>query len=165
MNKTALTILVVAVVVLGGYFLLKGPEATAPLPDGTEDVGQPVSPSSEMPVPGAAGTVPEALVIHEVNYTNSGFSPSELKIKVGDTVTWNNKSSQSMWVASALHPTHIVYSGTSLSSHCPDTENVAFDACSGIVPGGAWSFTFTKAGTWGYHDHLHSSLFGKIIVE
>ncbi len=160
-------VLILVIVLVGGYFIFSSPKATAPTPEtntqDTETPGEPVSPTSEMPVPG--GTVPEMTVEHTVTYTNSGYSPSELKIKEGETVTWENESTQNMWTASAMHPTHTAYSGTSLSAHCPDTENVAFDACEGTLPGESWSFTFTKAGSWGYHDHLHPTLFGKVIVE
>jgi len=70
-----------------------------------------------------------------------------------------------MWPASAMHPTHTVYSGTSLVQHCPDEEKVAFDACQGIEPGDSWTFTFKKDGNWKYHDHIAPSFFGSITVE
>ncbi|BCX15823.1 MAG: hypothetical protein KatS3mg098_052 [Candidatus Parcubacteria bacterium] len=100
-----------------------------------------------------------------VTYTNSGYSPSILKIKAGTTVIFKNESSRSMWTASAFHPSHTVYGGTSLEEHCPDTAAVAFDACSGVLPGNSWSFTFTKKGSWKYHNHLAPSDFGTIVVE
>jgi len=96
-----------------------------------------------------------------VTYSGSSFSPQEVTIKKGGTVTWKNASGANMWVASAQHPTHIVYSGTSRTEHCPDTSRTAFDQC---VGGGDYSFTFAKTGTWGYHDHLNPSAFGKIVV-
>lgn len=96
-----------------------------------------------------------------VTYNGSTFSPQEVTIKKGGTVTWKNTSGGSMWVASAQHPAHTVYSGTSRTEHCPDTSGTAFDQC---VGGGDYSFTFSKAGTWGYHDHLNPSAFGKIVV-
>jgi len=80
-------------------------------------------------------------------------------------VTFVNQSSNSFWPASALHPTHTVYSGTSLEEHCPDAANESFDACGPIAAGSSWSFTFNKSGSWNYHDHLNASHFGKIVVE
>lgn len=106
---------------------------------------------------------PEAQNI--VTYTDSGYSPRTLKVKVGETVTFKNQSLQAMWPASDFHPTHRVYSGTSLQEHCPDTTGTAFDACTEIQPGDSWSFTFNKQGTWKYHDHLSPSHTGTIIVE
>ena len=167
MSKITIIIILV-IIVLGGYFLLKGPEvAILPEENGEEINLEETSnepASSTMPVPGSED-VEEMQVASSIVYTGAGFSPSPLKIKAGETVMFQNNSLQNMWVASAMHPSHSKYSGTSLSEHCPDSENVAFDACRGIPPGESWSFTFTKTGTWGYHDHLHSNLFGQIIVE
>lgn len=102
---------------------------------------------------------------HEIVYTDSGYAPSNLTIKVGDTVSFKNNSSKGMWPASAMHPTHMVYGGTSLEAHCPDAQNDDFDACQSISSGQSWSFTFTKSGAWGFHDHLIATRFGKITVE
>lgn len=167
MNKTLSIILVVLVIILGGYFLLKSERAQTPSDETS---------TSGMPVPGANTT--ETSVTQEGNtgetpsasqkvivYSDAGYSPSPLTIKVGDTVIFKNQSSQNMWTASGMHPTHLLYSGTSLSEHCPDLANTSFDACKETSPGASWSFTFTKAGTWPYHDHLHPTLFGKIVVE
>jgi plastocyanin len=97
-----------------------------------------------------------------VTYTGAGFSPSAVTISRGQSVRFVNESAGNMWVASAMHPTHIVYSGTNLDAHCPDTIGEAFDQCES---GDEYAFTFMKAGEWGYHDHINPSAFGKIIVE
>ena len=156
MNKTFTIALVLVIVVFGGYFLLKG-KVQAPTNTETPDTTIPILDSS---IP--ANQLNSQYVI---TYTNAGYSPNTLTIKLGDTVTWANDSSQNMWTASAMHPSHIVYSGTSLSEHCPDTVGISFDACKGIAPGNIWSFVFNKKGEWGFHNHLKSDHFGKIIVE
>ena len=97
-------------------------------------------------------------------YTDTGYSPNTLTIKNGETVVFKNQSSKTMWPASAMHPSHRVYGGTSLEEHCPDTTGVAFDACKGFLPSGIWSFKFDKVGEWKYHDHLNSGDFGTIVV-
>src|SRR3989344_179740 len=135
MNKTFITILILVIVILGGYFLLKRTEVQAPTQE-----------TSQTPV-----------ITEE--------SPSVDQNVATNIITFKNESSVNMWTASGMHPTHIVYSGTSLSEHCPDKTNVTFDACQGIPPGASWSFKFEKIGSWGYHDHLHPTFFGKIIVE
>ena len=86
-----------------------------------------------------------------VTYSDTGFSPTSLSVKVGDTVTFQNESSKDMWVASAPHPTHTAY---------PE-----FDAKADTTAGGSYMFTFTKAGTWKYHNHLNPSMTGTIIVQ
>lgn len=100
-----------------------------------------------------------------VTYTNDGFSPSNVVINVGDTVTFMNESDHEMWVASATHPSHEAYSQTTLSDHCPDETGTAFDQCEGVDTGESWSFMFDQAGDWKYHNHLESSATGSITVQ
>ncbi len=171
-----ITIAVGLVIILGfaGYYFYK---KSTPSPTPEFQISQPLQPSEEVqPLPEVtppAPTEPTATPSSEVQpptqnvviYTDSGYSPSTLRIKVGETVTFKNQSSQAMWPASAMHPSHTVYSGTSLDEHCPDTAGIAFDACTGIQPGNSWNFTFNKKGSWKYHDHLNPSFTGTIIVE
>ncbi|MEK7574839.1 MAG: plastocyanin/azurin family copper-binding protein [Patescibacteria group bacterium] len=138
----------------------------------SEDVNESVQPvvTNTMPAEGNTtvdemvlvpeDTTPKAKTV-EVTYTDTGFSPKEISIKLGDTVKFINKSSEGMWVGSAMHPTHIVYSGTSLSDHCPDAVGTAFDQCGSTAE---YSFTFNKVGSWGYHNHVSAKMFGKVIV-
>ncbi len=88
---------------------------------------------------------------YEVTYTDSGYSPASLTIPVGAIVIFKNESSMNMWLASAPHPTHTIY---------PE-----FDAKTGIGKDQTYEFTFTKQGTWRYHDHLMPRNIGTIIVE
>lgn len=94
-----------------------------------------------------------------VTYTDSGFSPSTLTIKKGDTVMFKNTASDTMWVASNPHPIHNGYptTGGCISS--------TFDSCGNISPGQSWSFEFHIVGAWRYHDHLNPSEGGTIIVQ
>jgi plastocyanin len=180
MNKIIIAIVVVVIVLVGGYFLLRGAPQQTPLvsqpsnqtpaaqppvaePSREQSTTQP-SVSEELSQPSPEAPVP-AVKENVVVYTNSGYSPSTLTVKKGETVTFKNQSSRSMWPASAMHPTHRVYSGTSLDEHCPDTAGTAFDACKGFLPGQSWSFIFNKTGTWKYHDHLNPGATGTIVVE
>ena len=96
-----------------------------------------------------------------VSYNGASFSPAKVTIKRGGTVTWTNDGETSMWVASAQHPTHAVYAGTNLQQHCATEANDSFDQCRG---GDVYSFTFDKVGTWNFHDHLHTNVFGSVEV-
>ena len=132
---------------MGGYFLLN---------------------RAEMPETEKYPQTQETLVPENMNqiiYTDGGYSPQTLTIKKDETVTFSNQSSQSMWPASAMHPSHRVYDETSLDEHCPDTDSTAFDACAGILPNGNWIFKFNKIGDWKYHDHLSPSQYGTVVVE
>jgi plastocyanin len=175
MGKTIVAIIAIVIILVGGYFLFfrstSQPAPSVAVPSSKQPTAQPPvseptteTMPSQQPLPPASQT-PEAEEKYVVIYTDSGYSPTTLKIERGKTVTFKNQSTQSMWPASAVHPTHRVYSGTSLDEHCPDTAGTAFDACKGFLPGQSWSFTFNKTGTWEYHDHLNPSHTGIIIVE
>ncbi len=99
-----------------------------------------------------------------VYLTESGFQPSELTIQQGETVTWINNASNSMWIASDQHPSHTNYAGSTLYQHCQrgDQTEAAFDQCS---TGDEFSFTFEKTGEWGYHNHERAVQGGTIMVE
>ncbi|MFB6144423.1 MAG: plastocyanin/azurin family copper-binding protein [Candidatus Nanohaloarchaea archaeon] len=99
---------------------------------------------------------------HTVYYTSEGFQPQQITIQKGDTVVWVNNASAPMWVASNNHPTHTKYSGTSLYRHCSNGESNTFDQCS---TGDRYSFTFTKTGEWGYHNHRAPLDTGTVVVE
>ena len=85
-----------------------------------------------------------------IMYTDSGFEPSTLTVKSGDTVRIENKSSMALSLNSDDHPSHTKQSELNV----------------GDVPqGGSREFTVTKVGTWGYHNHNNASHTGKLIAE
>lgn len=96
-----------------------------------------------------------------ITLTATGFSPSSVTVKKGGAVNFVDQTASPMWVASAPHPTHEGYSGTTRSQHCPDTAGVAFDQC---APGTNYSFVFQKVGSWQYHNHTNTSEFGTVNV-
>lgn len=75
MNKTALTIIIVLAVVIGGYFLLRG-KYQAPTPTPTSittprnQTGQPTTPAKEITVTG----------------TEFSFNPSSISVKAGEKI-------------------------------------------------------------------------------
>lgn len=92
-----------------------------------------------------------SVATHDITFTGQTFTPRSLTIKKGDTVRFLNNGSRSIWVASDPHPIHTKYRD--------------FDANRGYTPSEIYSFTFTQAGTWSYHDHLNSSQTGTVTVE
>lgn len=100
-----------------------------------------------------------------VVYTDAGFEPTELVISRGETVTFANESNRSFWPASDDHPTHTAYPGTALADCGSAASGEMFDACSPVIAGSNFSFTFYQPGEWGYHDHLRPSYSGKITVQ
>ena len=70
------------------------------------------------------------------------FSPEELTINVGDTVTWTNDDD---------------------SPHTVTADDGQFDS-GNMGEGATWSFTFTEAGTYDYKCNYHSSMTATITV-
>jgi plastocyanin len=78
----------------------------------------------------------------KVTIDNFTFAPAELKVKLGDTVTWTNHDDIP----------HTVVSAGKFRSKAMDTDN-------------AFSFTFTSAGDYKYFCSLHPHMTGMIKVE
>ena len=91
------------------------------------------SPESTLP-PEPSGTV------HQVTIKNFAFSPAEITIKVGDTVTWTEQD--------AVHHT---------------TTGSIFNS-EDLGQGQTYSNTFDKAGTYDYTCNYHPNMKGKVIV-
>ena len=102
---------------------------------------------------------------HVIRVINGEFQPSELKIRKGDVVTWvNDTADRGAWPASAVHPTHTAYPGSAIGKcRTPERKRI-FDACGALGNGEQYSFTFVIPGAWNYHDHLHPSVRGRVVV-
>ena len=87
----------------------------------------------------------------QVRYVDRTFVPATVTIRPGETVVWTNEGDDLMWPASDVHPTHQEYSG--------------FDARRPVARGASWSFTFARAGAWGYHNHMAPRAKGTVIVQ
>ncbi len=152
MTRNAYLIIgLVLVFVIAGLVFIKqrgGNEALAPTNEGaTSQTSTSASEPSPTPAPSPAQTPSTKTV----TYTASGFSSASAAIKAGDTVVFKNTSGQNFWPASAIHPTHALY---------PE-----FDAKRAISSGGTYSFTFTRTGSWKYHNHLNPADTGTITVQ
>lgn len=134
-KKQSAIIIILLVIALGGGFLLLNNNT-----DTGEGIASPPGNKNQAPVSGD----------FTIKITPEGFSPEEITIKKGQTITWVNETDEFRWPASNLHPTHGIY---------PE-----FDPQEPIAPGESWSFTFDKAGTWRFHDHLNPRMLGKIEV-
>lgn len=77
-----------------------------------------------------------------VTIQNMAFTPQNLRVKVGQTVTWTNQD-------------QILHTVTS--------DTGAFES-GNMNPGGTFSFTFTKAGTFSYHCAIHSGMKAQVTV-
>jgi plastocyanin len=145
------------VVLIGGWYLISRNSTPSTTPVTT------TAPQTTTPTTGTSTPTTAAATI---TYTDTGFSPAILTVAEGTTVTFVNQSSSPLWVASDPHPTHQGYDGTTLSQHCAPGYSgpIPFDECTTIGTGNSYTFTFTKAGTWGYHNHALESDQGTVVV-
>lgn len=146
MNKNLIITIVVIVALVGGaVFFMAGKSSKV----ATENAN-----TTKQPAQQQNAAIPTAATVaagKTVEYTQNGFVPSSVTIKSGETVTWTNKDTGDLWVASGPHPIHTDYPG--------------FDALKGSPTGGTYSFTFTKVGTWKYHNHLKPGVKGTVVVS
>ena len=104
-----------------------------------------------------------------VRYSDHGFEPQTLTVKASTTVAWINVSGYPLWIASDPHPTHTDLPGfDERGSISVDTEASFADFFTPVVYAhgpSVYEYTFTKIGTWQYHNHLNPTDRGVIIVQ
>jgi plastocyanin len=85
---------------------------------------------------------PASLVTKTVSITATAFSPASRTIATTDSIKWTNNDTK---------------------NHQVVANNGSFVSPT-IAPGKSYTHTFNTAGTFNYHDALHPSLTGKIVV-
>lgn len=108
------------------------------------------SPSGDGQTGGQTETSQSLQTGNVVSYSSSGFSPAQIKVKVGEKVEFKNTSGGKIQVNSVPHPTHTSF---------PELNIGVIDA------GQMKSVTLTRVGTYSYHNHLNASQGGTIVVE
>src|SRR3989338_2918231 len=155
-NSLIITIVVVAVLVVigiiagialtakGGNENNKGSSGIQVIDNGSQQTGSADGGTSGTPgTNGASGDASQPQT-YTAEISNFAFSPSEIRIKAGDTVVWTNKDSARHTITSD--------SGSELSSAL-------------LSDGESYSHTFSTLGTFNYHCSLHPYMKAKIIVE
>ena len=171
MSKSSIVVMVIALIIIVaviGYFSLNDRRIAQNSENNTTDQNTGSAPTpteSENSNASTNSTDDNAASETTIVYSDSGFFPKEVTVKKGSVVTFKNESSLKMWPASAKHPTHEVYPGSSITKCNTPAASAIFDACKGISRSESWSFTFNEVGSWAYHDHLKPTYFGKITVE
>ncbi|HET7827446.1 MAG TPA: cupredoxin domain-containing protein [Candidatus Saccharimonadales bacterium] len=132
MTKTGLIgIIVAALIVIGGAIAL-GHKSNNP-----NSANNTVSNQSSQSNAPASGTI---------NIVNMLFTPSQITVRQGGTVTWTNNDKT----------THTVED---------DLANVDGPHSGDIAPGQSYSFRFEKTGSFQYHCRIHPSMRGTIVVK
>jgi plastocyanin len=80
-------------------------------------------------------------LFHEITIDDLKFFPNELKVGLGDEVTWLNEDSVD----------HSIVMG--------EIESPV------LKPGGSFTFTFLKRGTFAYSCGIHPSMTGSVVVS
>lgn len=144
MTKVLIAIVVV-LVLAGGGFALANRHKNTPVTTTTDTSTMHDHMASNSPTTSnnsSSSSTPAAT--DSVTIDNFAFSPADITVKAGATVTWTNKDSV----------THTVTETDSLKG--PDSGNLA--------SGKTYSFTFTAAGTYHYHCSIHPEMLGTVTV-
>ncbi|MFL5775941.1 MAG: cupredoxin family copper-binding protein [Chloroflexota bacterium] len=80
---------------------------------------------------------------HAVAISGFSFSPHDISVAVGDTVTWTNSDAQ---------------------AHTATADDGSFDTGT-LGNNASGSATFSKAGSFPYHCSIHSSMTGTVTVQ
>lgn len=140
MVKKVLLVLVVAIVIAGGWLLFK-PDKAADTENTSTTPQQTNSTTQTDNDFGSSQTI---------TYDDNGFSPQMLTTKAGEKVTIKNESNQPLQFSSADHPTHLKNDELNLDT---------------IAAGESQTFTPTTKGTFGFHNHLDDDHTGTIVIQ
>lgn len=80
---------------------------------------------------------------NSVSIKNFAFSVGSLSVSTGTKVTWTNNDA---------------------TTHTVTADDGSFDS-GNIAPGGAYSQTFSTAGTFAYHCSIHTNMKAKVVVQ
>ena len=132
--KKIVAVVVLLVVIAGGIFLVVSKGGDKSTGNQTKPVASTGSTKTNINSPA---------VTNSVEIADFAFTPANITVKKGTTVTWTNKDS-------AVH----TVSGD--TSDGPNSGNLS--------NGGTYSFTFNTAGTFGYHCNPHQTMHGTVTV-
>ena|SRR3989344_2427510 len=147
MKGPVIIVAIAAVLVLGllFYFLAgSGDSASSVNADTNTGVNTPSSLNEGDDSTANTGNTAGSPNSHDIVIKGFAFSPKELRIKIGDVVTWSNMDSVGHTVTSD--------SGSELNSDL-------------FTNGDSYSHVFNQAGTYTYHCKPHPNMKGKVIVR
>lgn len=138
MNKWLISGMVLLIIIIfGGLVIFNKDDAAAPdLPKSQEAVEKPTDDSGNQ----------EA----QITYGDSGFEPTSLTVKVNEQVSVVNNSSKTLQFDSDPHPEH--------------TDNPELNVET-VEPNQTKTFSVSKTGIFGVHNHLNPSERMTLTVE
>lgn len=107
------------------------------------------TPPEDMP-PVSSSTPDHEARVYTISYRFGVFSPTNLRIRQGDTVRWRNESSQGIRVVAYL---------------APGEKNPLFDSVGTIEQNAYFSYVFSTAGVFDYYNAYNELQTGTVIVR
>lgn len=147
-SKIVILIVVLLAAVGAAIYVMVFDKKETPSANNTTAPTQSNGTNAEQPTENAA-TKPEQEAA-TLTYSKDGFSPTEVAVKANETIKIVNQSSSTLDFSSDPHPTH--------------TNNPELNV-GDIAPGESATFTVSKAGTWGFHNHYSPNHHGSVVVE
>jgi plastocyanin len=133
-RSTLVAVVVIVVVIIGGIVALTHKSNPSnPAPATTNSTS-------------SNSNTNQASTTGSIDIKNMTFTPSQITVAKGGTVTWTNND----------NTTHTVID---------DLSNVGGPSSGDIAPGSSYSFTFNKTGSFQYHCSIHPSMRGTIVVK
>lgn len=139
MKKILFVICILFIVAIGGWALLF-------MTDNSEnEAPSDTSTTSEQTNDNLTNTAAESEeTTTNVIMTNMLFTPSQITIEQGETVTWTNNDS-------------VDHTVTADTGNGPKSET--------IKPGSTYHYTFNEVGSFQYHCEFHSAMHGTVVVR
>jgi plastocyanin len=99
--------------------------------------------SSDSYSPNSSGNSNPPPVADAVNIAGYAFTPGNLTVKIGTTVTWTNKDN---------------------TAHTVTSDDGKFTSSGNLNSGDTYQYTFNTAGTFPYHCTIHPSMTATVTV-
>lgn len=135
MNKALIAIIVVVVLAGGGWAIYNHGKSNNNSLYGNNNTNS-STPASNQATPSAGA----------ITIKNMMFTPPQISVQKGATVTWTNND-------------------TTAHTVIDDLSNVGGPSSGNIEPGSTYSFKFNKTGSFQYHCSIHPSMRGTIVVK
>lgn len=149
--------------IVGVWFYMQSPslinnggedvKKTADQATTTETTGVPTTPSNTVIPPNTTSSAPSTEIVSfaTITYTNRGFSPATVSLRLAGGARFINKSSSSLWV----------------TAYAPTKETKTYpglDQGKSVPSGGMFELNFGQSGVWWYQNLNNKSHIGAIIV-
>ena len=143
MRKLIALIIIIVIVVIAAVALTR--KTNTPNPYSSTNSPQSTT-GTQNKAPSNQNNINQPSAVGSVDIKNMAFTPSQITIAKGGTVTWTNND-------------------TTAHTVTDDLSNVGGPASGTIDPGKTYSFTFNKTGSFQYHCSIHSYMRGTIVVK